>query len=310
MRLLRPASCHPQRDFNPRTPCGVRLTQRNAGVTRDAFQSTHPLRGATQCTTCSRRACFSFQSTHPLRGATHGRCARLAQTQSNFNPRTPCGVRRKAPDDARAAAGISIHAPLAGCDAVCAASPTLRRHFNPRTPCGVRLPVTCARARARSISIHAPLAGCDAGVLSALLNMLLFQSTHPLRGATAKAARKQAERETISIHAPLAGCDECARETDVRLLHFNPRTPCGVRPGPRMVRADPENFNPRTPCGVRRLPTGENQPRRKISIHAPLAGCDEGRRFNKCRKIAISIHAPLAGCDSKSAQKNAALLRK
>ena len=56
-------------DFNPRTPCGVRRTSRFRSTARLAFQSTHPLRGATVRT--------SFILLFPV---------------------------------------ISIHAPLAGCD--------------------------------------------------------------------------------------------------------------------------------------------------------------------------------------------------
>ena len=59
---------------------------------------------------------------------------------------------------------ISIHAPLAGCDhkmLICAFGLC---YFNPRTPCGVR------RSPCR-------LRACSART---------FQSTHPLRGATAK----------------------------------------------------------------------------------------------------------------------------
>ena len=35
----------------------------------------------------------------------------------------------------------------------------------------------------------------------------------------------------------------------------------------------------------------------KISIHAPLAGCDERGLFAGGVVHGISIHAPLAGCD-------------
>ena len=34
-------------DFNPRTPCGVRLEIDPSKRTSDKFQSTHPMRGAT-----------------------------------------------------------------------------------------------------------------------------------------------------------------------------------------------------------------------------------------------------------------------
>ena len=56
----------------------------------------------------------------------------------DFNPRTPCGVRR------RVGTG-KAHG----------------RYFNPRTPCGVRHDESCDGAW-----------------------LLIFQSTHPLRGAT------------------------------------------------------------------------------------------------------------------------------
>ena len=36
-----------------------------------------------------------------------------------------------------------------------------------------------------------------------------------------------------------------------------------------------------------------------ISIHAPLAGCDDGRYYDTWDSGSISIHAPLAGCDQR-----------
>ena len=100
-------------DFNPRTPCGVRQTFRRYIAEIPNFNprtpcGVRPLRGSGSSQ--SQR----FQSTHPLRGATRGN------------------------QDAPAAAGISIHAPLAGCD-----------YIHP------------ARRYCILISIHAPLAGCD-----------------------------------------------------------------------------------------------------------------------------------------------------
>ena len=35
-------------DFDPRTPCGVRLDKAENDVVDHIFQSTHPLRGATE----------------------------------------------------------------------------------------------------------------------------------------------------------------------------------------------------------------------------------------------------------------------
>ena len=175
----------------------------------DGFQSTHPLRGATLL--CLRRAKNKRISIHaPLAGC--DKPPNQAQVKIfYFNPRTPCGVRPPSPPQSsklrsfqsthplRGATEqillkaindghISIHAPLAGCD--CLAS---------------------ARNRHRlSISIHAPLAGCDVGWVSFDLAYIVFQSTHPLRGATIYLSVLE-HKVDISIHAPLAGCDERVR---------------------------------------------------------------------------------------------------
>ena len=127
---------HP--NFNPRTPCGVRLTYNELGYKDYLFQSTHPMRGATLSILDSdisriisihapHAGCDSmnllkrcnriiFQSTHPMRGATKGTLRLL------------CLVDK-----------ISIHAPHAGCDAGSCRKGKRHRNFNPRTPCGVRL---------------------------------------------------------------------------------------------------------------------------------------------------------------------------
>ena len=214
-----------------------------------AFQSTHPLRGATVrpflpsplCgyfnprTPCGVRLavfCFVtrnyvFQSTHPLRGATFAIWNQILR-ENYFNPRTPCGVR-----------------------------PTLVRwvsmdvNFNPRTPCGVRPAIAAATPAKVLISIHAPLAGCDPAVAAA------------------------DPRQRISIHAPLAGCDDKlsgpARPGD----YFNPRTPCGVRRADWAAVALSDAISIHAPlagcdCYYCYLLLCNS-----ISIHAPLAGCDE-----------------------------------
>ena len=189
--------------FNPRTPCGVRHGYFSRFSPTLAFQSTHPLRGATSPSS-SYSLISIFQSTHPLRGAT----PTIYSLDMDYF--------------------ISIHAPLAGCDPRHSDGYAEARHFNPRTPCGVR------RTGATIMS------GCTS-----------FQSTHPLRGAT-KNPSACAHRRAISIHAPLAGCDGKVRRGLFTGSDFNPRTPCGVRP---------------------RSSTSLNK-RLCISIHAPLAGCD------------------------------------
>ena len=192
--------------------------------------------------------------------------------EDNFNPRTPCGVRPRpiwigcwpkhisihAPlagcdiqmclreTDSR----ISIHAPLAGCDTSAPGAPGHATHFNPRTPCGVRRPKRCAKG-----------------------NPQQFQSTHPLRGATSPLFSSSVIF-CISIHAPLAGCDVFALLAVQIYTHFNPRTPCGVRPLVHHVGSDLDLFQSTHPLRGATILVAIGIHGRHISIHAPLAGCD------------------------------------
>ena len=146
-------------NFNPRTPCGVRPDLLVAiGITWDI--SIHAPRAGCDCddapdkptddisihapragcddtTSAKEVGHYKFQSTHPVRGATRY-CRNQIDRMQNFNPRTPCGVRRgrwhRGPSPAR----ISIHAPRAGCDPGNRYPPRCGDYFNPRTPCGVR----------------------------------------------------------------------------------------------------------------------------------------------------------------------------
>ena len=56
------------------------------------------------------------------------------------------------------------------------------------------------------ISIHAPRAGRDRLKTGSIIGEKLFQSTRPVRGATALVTAEAADR-IISIHAPRAGRD-------------------------------------------------------------------------------------------------------
>ena len=190
-----------------------------------------------------------FQSTHPVWGATTGWRAKTPPTR-HFNPRTPCGVRQEYISRSAAffgfqsthpvwgatrssgrdagAEGISIHAPRVGCD-------WLRTGSGPM----------------QVISIHAPRVGCDESVIACRLDGIVFQSTHPVWGATFQETRRQGAHQ-ISIHAPRVGCDAA----------------------PRAGPATADNFNPRTPCGVRRPKRAPSLRCLWISIHAPRVGCD------------------------------------
>ena len=169
----------------------------------------------------------SFQSTHPVWGAT---CTGAGphRPQSHFNPRTPCGVRP---------CGHSWYREW--------------QNFNPRTPCGVRRQAHLQRIHLYRISIHAPRVGCDHGFDETDISANIFQSTHPVWGATGDDPGADTRAGFQSTH-PVWGATASYRSYSSGGTNFNPRTPCGVRRCPPMCPSwTHRNFNPRTPCGVR-----------------------------------------------------------
>ena len=185
------------------------------------FQSTHPVRGATRVRRfqhlvpaislhAPREGCdtandlpinfsYIFQSTHPVRGATNGgrEGGWPVLFQSTHPARGATGGRERQDRDQH----ISIHAPREGCDF---------------------LPLR-VRSR-RHISIHAPCEGCDTKREVNLDLRRVFQSTHPVRGATSVHVITQVFL-VISIHAPREGCDANKTIPAWAFGNFNPRTP-------------------------------------------------------------------------------------
>ena len=122
-----------------------------------------------------------------------------------FNPRSPCGERRKhnqhhqqnhqfqstlpvwgatqALRNLCITLCISIHAPRVGSDLSVWSGRIGNIHFNPRSPCGERR-----------------------NILTAATGVILFQSTLPVWGATLLAFQAALLR-CISIHAPRVGSD-------------------------------------------------------------------------------------------------------
>ena len=132
--------CHNNQpvDFNPRTPCGVRPYIRTTFNDRDAISIHAPHAGCDLKRLCRRQFARQFQSTHPMRGATTRYLTHLMQLK-NFNPRTPCGVRRVYVYPARQLQKRfqSTH-PMRGATSRDMIANIEADNFNPRTPCGVR----------------------------------------------------------------------------------------------------------------------------------------------------------------------------
>ena len=101
-------------NFNPRTPYGMRPCQLEKMAWCWIFQSTHPLRDATgSLSSLLFPLCISIHA--PLTGCDMMRWLRAIHL-SNFNPRTPYGMRPFIGAYRHTFLDISIHAPLTGCD--------------------------------------------------------------------------------------------------------------------------------------------------------------------------------------------------
>ena len=191
-------------DFNPRTPCGVRQAQQTIPHHTVGFQSTHPVWGATKTssplvwsttnfnprTPCGVRLTdivplvlwIDFNPRTPCGVRPGG--GRSPHLRTYFNPRTPCGVRHYVKWINGYPAKFQSTHPVWGatCREPCPHPSHI--HFNPRTPCGVRRGSTWTRTRPPTISIHAPRVGCDDSGGGGPVSGAVFQSTHPVWGAT------------------------------------------------------------------------------------------------------------------------------
>ena len=235
--------------------------------------SIHAPRAGCDCSPTLETAPSSYFNPRTPCGVRRGGVQERGRAGDDFNPRTPCGVRPCPPTSPVGPNCISIHAPRAGCD---------------RLPC---MPPQSAAG----ISIHAPRAGCDPGErshsgphlyfnprtpcgvrpcgLRGLTTRLLFQSTHPVRGATFETVYDFAYTEFQSTHPvrgataygesirpndiifqsthPVRGATyQCVRASDATLFQSTHPVRGATRWRKLLVR-DQHDFNPRTPCGVR-----------------------------------------------------------
>ena len=210
-----------------------------------------------------------------MRGATRVNSS-LEDAHRNFNPRTPCGVRRDKNKLIRTLQDISIHAPHAGCDLLHAAHAGAGHRISIHAPhAGCDSFIYVLATDFTDISIHAPHAGCDPPPSSSMIVRLLFQSTHPMRGATRQ--RKLTNVETVQFQSthPMRGATALNSSHSVFLQRFQSTHPMrGATAVPDHGQFSPTNisihaphagcdlnheekyktyinFNPRTPCGVR-----------------------------------------------------------
>ena len=212
-----------------------------------------------------------FQSTPPVRGATALRVVRRAFCVFQSTP------------------------PVRGATRSSRGCRDSSKRFNPRPPCGERRLPCGDGALVAVVSIHAPRAGSDPSKDAIGVNLHLFQSTPPVRGATAAAAsigalnqfqstppvrgatqlfRDSRHKTRVSIHAPRAGSDARCPTRRTCPACFNPRPPCGERPAANWHTSRQKRFNPRPPCGERPEHTGTGSSRDCFNPRPP---CGERR---------------------------------
>ena len=144
--------------FNPRAPCGARPKITTVAVKKSAFQSTRPMRGATNRRTGGART--GHVSIHaPHAGRDHADSSPLAFEL------------------------VSIHAPHAGRDAVFINFPYGAFCFNPRAPCGARPDTFNLGLMFHVFQSTRPMRGAT-GIADSYEYIDGFQSTRPMRGAT------------------------------------------------------------------------------------------------------------------------------
>ena len=125
---------------------------------------------------------------------------------------------------------ISIHAPRVGCDLTGNGSRISPGDFNPRTPCGVRQEGIVMIITALLFQSTHPVWGATAvtDMLGDLRNV--FQSTHPVWGATRSMPSMASSSDLFQSTHPVWGATFSRSGDGARPAYFNPRTPCGVRP--------------------------------------------------------------------------------
>ena len=197
-----------------------------------------------------------FISTHaPLAGRDGPDPGAAGVRHGDFNPRAPCGARRRTSDSSFCSS--RNFNPRAPCGARQFASRLLRygTDFNPRAPCGARQIDTITYDNFGTFQPTRPLRGAT-DVKSTPPFSFLFQPTRPLRGATVCPAAERTTAENfnprapcgarrlscfdiirrfwISTHAPLAGRDGQSRQMVAGLGFISTHAPLAGRDGQRL----------------------------------------------------------------------------
>ena len=274
------------------------------------------MRGATKNGVQTLRAEGEFQPTRPLRGATvkipvtrwedgistHAPLAGRDLTDlgqqssnSNFNPRAPCGARQAGGEETK----------------------VFYQHFNPRAPCGARQIAFLIHVTVVTFQPTRPLRGATKSPKGSAAGAG-FQPTRPLRGATdycTLCSRKYKFQPT----RPLRGATFTPYNFMIVPAGFQPTRPLRGATDSFALKLTTSYISTHAPLAGRDCRWHGWTIIQLISTHAPLAGRDFlrlsayslGSVFQPTRPLrgatcldavtihskAISTHAPLAGRD-------------
>ena len=283
--------------FNPRSPRGLRLFENGLCCQCDDFNPRSP-RGL-------RRDCFAREDTivkisihaaqegcdcsfpikkHPLKSisihAAQEGCDQVLKftnnSQNNFNPRSPRGLRPQAANIEQFQTIFQSTQPkrAATLGFVINSDQLLFQSTQPKRAATVK--VAGVRPIVKIISIHAAQEGCDASETQIVITNYI--SIHAAQeGCDCSFPIKKHPLKSISIHAAQEGCDL------IYLLIAIIRS--GIS-----IHAAQEGCDVTWFCYKQR-PTA-------ISIHAAQEGCDVGFEPTASRLKIISIHAAQEGCDA------------
>ena len=191
-------------NFNPRSPCGERLSCAASVLVMVLFQSTLPVWGATLGRMCYLpiRRYFNPRSPCGERPASPS----WPEAPFDFNPRSPCGERLLQVVQPSLCVIFQSTLPVWGATYNSGSVSLSLRHFNPRSPCGERR-WYCGCLCDRSVDFN-PRSPCGERLSAptAASYAAKFQSTLPVWGATYLAALEGVHGR-ISIHAPRVGSD-------------------------------------------------------------------------------------------------------
>ena len=157
------------------------------------------MRGATFWRSISLCSKEKFQSTLPMRGATTAD-TQLSCPAGYFNPHSPCGERLFHQCSRRPASRFQSTLPMRGATALCNWVRDFK-DFNPHSPCGERPSRGKAKFKILLFQSTLPMRGATVVYVFARIHHA-FQSTLPMRGATSYTRGEYYGYQNFNPHSP------------------------------------------------------------------------------------------------------------